>query len=264
MDILTRIFEQKRSRLREARCRVSLSDIRAQAMDTPEPRDFPGYIKRPEASPIRYICELKKASPSQGLIRKDFNPEEIAKIYMESGASAISVLTEEDFFQGSPDYLKTVRKVADIPLLRKDFIFDEYQIYETRALGADAVLLIAAMLSKSQAEELAALASELGLSVLFEVHNWRELDTALVLDMPIIGINNRNLKTMEIDLNTTVELLKDIPPDRLVISESGINTRADVEFISNHRVDAILIGTALMKAKDIRAKLQELFINQTF
>ncbi len=163
------------------------------------------------------------------------------------------------FFQGNLEYLKAVRGVVDIPLLRKDFIFDEYQIYESRAWGADAVLLIAAMLSRSQAEELSALSAELGLAVLFEVHHWKEVDTALLLDMPIIGINNRNLKTLQIDLQTTVELLKDIPPDRVVVSESGISTRADVEFISAHRVDAILIGTAIMKAEDIRARIRELF-----
>ena len=259
MDILKRIFEKKTERLKEVKSKVSPAEIKAMAMDSPPPLDFLSAIKRAKGKPINYICEIKRTSPSKGLIREDFNPLEIASIYRESGASAISVLTEEDFFQGSPEYLKIVRTAVDIPLLRKDFVFDEYQIFEARAWGADAVLLIAAMLSRSQAEELSGLASELGLSVLFEVHHWRELDTAMLLDMPIIGINNRNLKTLKVDLNTTVELLKDVPPDRVVVSESGISTREDVQFISACRVDAVLIGTALMKAKDIRAKIKELF-----
>ncbi len=259
MDILDRIFEHKKARLKEAKSRTPIMEVRKRAKDTPRPLDFKKAIKRSPDGPVNFICELKKASPSKGLIREDFNPIEIADIYGDEGASAISVLTEEDFFQGNLEYLKAVRGVVDIPLLRKDFIFDEYQIYESRAWGADAVLLIAAMLSRSQAEELSALSAELGLAVLFEVHHWKEVDTALLLDMPIIGINNRNLKTLQIDLQTTVELLKDIPPDRVVVSESGISTRADVEFISAHRVDAILIGTAIMKAEDIRARIRELF-----
>ncbi|NOX20723.1 MAG: indole-3-glycerol phosphate synthase TrpC [Nitrospirae bacterium] len=259
MDILREIFQRRKLRLEEARARVSLSEVRAKALDSPEPRNFLGAIKRPESTPIRYICEIKRASPSKGLIREDFSPVEIAQIYQDYGAACISVLTEEDYFQGSLDYLRQVRQTVQVPLLRKDFIFDEYQIYEARAEGADAVLLIAAMLSRAQAEELFHLSSELGLGVLFEVHHWKELDTALLLDFPIIGINNRNLKTLEIDLNKTIELLKDIPSDRVVVSESGINTRADVEFIASHRVDAILIGTALMRADDIGRKIKELF-----
>jgi indole-3-glycerol phosphate synthase len=259
MDILKRIFEQKIERLKEAKSTLSLSEIKGMAMDSPSPLDFQKAIKRTQGTPINYICEIKKASPSKGLIREDFNPIEIADIYRDEGASALSVLTEEDFFQGNLEYLKAVRGVVDIPLLRKDFIFDEYQIYESRAWGADAVLLIASMLSRSQAEELAGLAAELGLSVLFEVHHWKEVDTALLLDMPIIGINNRDLKTLKVDLQNTAELLKDIPPDRVVVSESGITTREDVEFISSLGVDAILIGTALMKEHDIGAKIRELF-----
>ncbi len=259
MDILRRIVEKKKERLEEEKCRVPLAGIKAMALDTPLPADFTAAVTRPRGDRPRLIAELKKASPSKGLIREDFDPRRIAGIYEAGGAAAMSVLTEEDFFRGSREYLRIVREVSRLPLLRKDFIFDEYQVYEARAFGADAVLLIAAMLSRSQAEELFHLDRELGISVLFEVHHWKELDTALLIDVPLIGINNRDLKTLEIDLNTTVELLRDIPGGKTVVSESGIERREDVDLLADAGVDALLVGTALMRAGDPGRKIRELF-----
>jgi len=225
----------------------------------PDARPFGEAIKRREGEKIHVIAEIKKASPSKGLIRADFDPIEIAGIYRDMGASAISVLTEEDFFQGRLEYIRQVKDAVELPVLRKDFIIDEYQIYEARASGADAVLLIAVILSRGQADDYLHMAEELGMSVLFEVHNYRELDMALLIDAPVIGINNRNLDTLEIDLNTTVELLKDIPEGKIIVTESGVSSREDVEFFERSRVDAVLIGTALMREKDMAMKYEELF-----
>lgn len=259
MTVLDRIIEAKRERLEECKRRISSEEIKSRAADAAAPSDFSSAIRRTDGGKIGLIAEIKKASPSRGLIRNDFQPEEIARIYAERGASAISVLTEEDFFKGSIEYLQKVKKAVSLPILRKDFIFDDYQIYEARAFGADAILLIESVLSRSQAEEFFSLASELGLSVLFEVHHWKELDTALLIDLPVIGINNRNLKTLEIDLNTTIELLKDIPEGKVVVSESGIERREDVELFEKTAVDALLVGTTLMKSEDIGGRIEELF-----
>ncbi len=261
MGVLEEIVKRKKDRLREQKAIMPFKELRARASDIPGPKDFTSAIKRTPPESLKFIAEIKKASPSKGLIRKDFHPLEIARVYEEKGAAAISVLTEEDYFQGSLEYLKQVKEGVKIPILRKDFIFDEYQVYESRASGADAILLIDAILSRSQAEELLELSTEIGLSVLYEVHHWRELERALELDVPIIGINNRDLKTLKINLNTTKELLKDIPEDKIVVSESGINTREDVRFIESLPVDAVLIGTALMQAADIGDKIRELFFN---
>jgi len=235
MSILEGIVERKRERLSVSKAKRPLAEVRARAHDAPEPQDFSAAVKRPAGENLRLIAEIKKASPSKGLMREDFDPAGIAGIYRRCGASAISVLTEEDFFQGSIDYIPVVKEAAGLPVLRKDFIFDEYQVYEARACGADAVLLIAGMLSRSQAEELFHLAGELSLSVLFEVHHWRELDTALLIDVPVIGINNRDLRTLKIDLNTTLELLGDIPGEKTVVSESGIESRKDVDLLAKTR-----------------------------
>ena len=259
MSILDRIVESKRARLEVRKAKVPLSEIKSRAHAAPNPRDFPSAVKRSEGDKIRLIAELKKASPSKGLIREDFDPVSIVRIYEGKGASAISVLTEEDFFQGTIEYIPKVKEVTGLPVLRKDFIFDPYQVYEAKAYRADAILLIAAMLSRSQAGELFHLARELDLSVLFEVHHWKELDTVLLIDAPVIGINNRDLNTLTVNLNTTIELLKDIPVEKTVVSESGIERREDVEFFEKTRVDALLVGTALMKAGDIGRKIEELF-----
>ena len=258
MGILDEIVSKKRERLGIAKSGVPLKGIKSRIADAGKPRDFRSAIKRNHIGRIKLIAEIKKASPSKGVIREEFDPVEIATIY-EKKADAISVLTEEDFFQGRLEFISAVKKITTIPLLRKDFIFDEYQIYESRANEADAILLIAAILSKNQAEEYLHLARELGLSVLFEVHDLKELETALSVNADIIGINNRDLKTLKIDLNNTFIIKKEIPSDKIVISESGIKTRDDILRLESAGIDAVLIGTSFMEAKDIGKKIEELF-----
>ncbi len=262
MGILKEIVDKKKLRLDDAKSRISLSELKSRTNDISEPRAFEEAIKRSGDGPIKVISEIKQASPSKGPIREDFDPIDIAKIYQEKGASAISVLTEEDFFQGSLEYIQQVKDVTTIPVLRKDFIIDEYQIYEARVNGADAVLLIAAILSKRQADDYLHMALETGLSVLFEVHDHKELDTVLQVDAPVVGINNRNLDTLKIDLKTTLDMLKDIPPEKIIVTESGVSNRKDVELFERTRIDAVLIGTALMKESDIAGKYDQLFMPQ--
>lgn len=259
MGILKEIIDKKEQRLGHAKSRISVTELKSKMKDIPAPRSFDEAIMRSENGPIKVIAEIKKASPSKGLIREDFDPVNIAKTYQEKGASALSVLTEEDFFQGSLEYIKQVRGVTSLPVLRKDFIIDEYQIYEARGTGADAILLIAAILSKGQADDFFHTAIETGLSVLFEIHEYKELDMVLRLDVPVIGINNRNLDTLKIDLNTTLDMMKDIPSEKIIVTESGVSSRKDVELFEKTGIDAILIGTALMKERDISDKYDELF-----
>ena len=258
MGILDEIVGKKRERLSLAKSRVPLSALKPRISDIEKPRDFKAALKRKQDEKIKLVAEIKKASPSKGVIRKNFEPPEIAKIY-EKQADAISILTEEDFFQGNIEFISKVKKITTIPLLRKDFLFDEYQIYESRANEADAILLIAAILDKNQAKEYLHLAEELGLSVLFEVHDLKELEMALFIDADIIGINNRNLKTLKIDINTTFEIKKEIPSGKILVSESGIKTRDDVLRLEAAGIDAVLIGTSFMEAGDIGKKIEELF-----
>lgn len=257
MSILDKIVEKKRERLDDVKARTPLSELRSRIPDTEKPRYFISAIKRDNGR-IRLIAEIKKASPSKGVIREDFDPVKIARIYEDKSVDAISVLTEEDFFSGDLKYIQSVKGVTTRPVLRKDFIFDEYQIYEARANSADAVLLIAALLYPTQAEEYIHLCKELGLAALFEVHDHEELEKALRVDADIIGINNRDLKTMSIDLNTTFLLKKDIPNGKIVVSESGINTRDDALRLEDAGVDAMLIGTSIMESGDIGKKIDEL------
>jgi len=256
--VLDRIVAQRREALLATRRAVSLEEIRHRAADTETTRDFYGALRRPPTEPLRLIAELKKASPSKGLIREDFDPVRIAGIYQTHGANAISVLTEEEHFQGSLSFLESVRKAVRLPLLRKDFIVDPYQVYEARAYGADAVLLIAAVCDNGLLRDLAGLARELDLGVLAEVHDEVELERVLAQDLPVVGINNRNLKTLSIDLAVSERLAGMIPADRIVVTESGINTRADVERFEHTRVNAMLVGTALMQSSDIGGKIGEL------
>ncbi len=207
---------------------------------------------------IGIIAELKKASPSLGLIRNDFNPSKIARIYAENGASAISVITDKKFFQGDIKFLTEVKAIVNLPVLRKDFIIDPYQIYEAKLYGADALLLIATVLSKDQLKGLLALTHELGLEALVEVHDERDIERALEAGANIIGINNRNLKTLKTDINTCLNLVKKIPEDKIKVAESGIKSKKDVRVIKEAGFDAILIGTVLMQSQDIAQKLQEL------
>lgn len=258
MNILNEILKHKREELRAVKSDVPLSELKTRIADLDKVKSFRAAVKRQQNSGIRLIAELKKASPSKGLIREDFNLPEIVSIYNRKKVAAISVLTERRFFSGSLDYLREARKMTQKPLLRKDFIFDDYQVYEARANRADAVLLIAAALEKSQLSDLYGLAKELSLDCLVEIHNYRDLDNALNCGSEIIGINNRDLVTLDISLGVTFDFLKDIPDDRTVVSESGINTRADVESVESTRTDAVLVGTAIMKAADIGAKIDEL------
>ena len=253
--ILDEIIANKKNELAETKRRMPVSEVKAKAFDKEPAR---GFGKALSKGGIRLIAEVKKASPSKGVIREDFDPVGIATIYEESGSSCISVLTERKFFQGKLEYLGQIRKAVGLPLLRKDFIIDEYQIYESRVHGADAILLIASLLGKAQAEEYLHLCGELGLSVLFEVHSLDELEKVMRLNTDIIGINNRDLNTLSVDLHTTSSLKREIPPGRIVVSESGITTRDDMQQLDKDGVDAVLIGTSLMKSKDIGKKLDEL------
>lgn len=257
MGVIETIIEKKRLRLDALRSKEPLEAVRARAEGAGATLDFEGSVTRKEGQGIRLIAELKKASPSKGLIRADFDPAAMAGVY-DTRAQAISVLTEEDFFGGSLEYLSLARASSSLPLLRKDFIFDEYQIYEARAAGADAILLIAMALDDAEAGEYMALARELGLGVLFEVHDMKELERALKLGAPIIGINNRDLGTLEISLDTTFRLKAEVPPGHLVVSESGIGTREDVLRLEEAGIDAMLIGTTFMKSPDVGAKVDEL------
>lgn len=257
MSILNRIVTQKKERLAHAKTEASIARLRDIIKGIPLPFDFEQAIRR-KVGQIRLIAEVKKASPSKGLIRKDFDHKAIAGAYRENKADAISVLTEEDFFEGRLNFLAEVKTISLLPVLRKDFIFDEYQIYEARANQADAILLIAAILDKNQAEEYLHISRELGMAVLFEVHDHQELEMALRIKAPVIGINNRNLKTLQIDMNTTLELKGEIPSGRIIVSESGIRTRDDVLRLERAGIDAMLIGTSFMEAADIGRKIEEL------
>jgi indole-3-glycerol phosphate synthase len=254
--ILNEIIAQKKEELAETKHRAPLSEVKAKASDAGPVRSFGKALSRGGA--IRLIAEVKKASPSKGVIREDFDPVGIARVYEESGAACISVLTEEKFFQGKLEYLGLIRIAAGLPLLRKDFIVDEYQIYEARAAGADAILLIAACLEKEQMTDYLGVAGRLGLDVLVESHTYRELDRSLLAGATLVGINNRDLTTFVVSLQTTLDLLKDIPDDRTVVSESGIRTRDDVITLEKAGVDAILVGESLMREKDIGRKVKEL------
>ncbi|HMK60810.1 MAG TPA: indole-3-glycerol phosphate synthase TrpC [Dissulfurispiraceae bacterium] len=256
-NILSGVVDKKKEKIVDAKYRLPIAQIKRMLADIEPPRDFRRSIRR-DQGPIRLIAEIKKASPSKGLIRDNFDLLQIARIYEENRVDAISVLTEEDYFQGHLSYLEIVHRSATKPLLRKDFIIDDYQIYESRLSGADAVLLIGAILDINQASEYCAMATELGMTVLFEVHNSKELEEALLIGADVIGINNRNLKTLDIDLSTTLRLKNTIPADKIVVSESGIRTRKDVLILESYGVDAMLIGTAFMESTDIAVKIEEL------
>jgi len=260
MDILRSIVAKRAERLEDAQCRTTLHELKSRIADLDRPRDFKSALEG--RGPIRLIAEIKKVSPSKGLIRSDFDPVAIASVYESKPVSAVSVLTEEDYFQGHLSYVGRVKAVTTKPVLRKDFIIDEYQIYESRVFGADAILLIAAILEKGRAGEYLKIASELGLGVLFEIHNEEDLAKALAADADIIGINNRDLKTMTIDLSTTLRLAKDVPAGRLLVSESGIRSRRDVLTLQDNGIDAMLIGTSFMEAPDIGKKIDELMSDQ--
>ena len=258
-DILKKILDHKRVEVAAAKAAMPLSELRARLPGLPPAKGFAASLERTAtAGKTAIIAEVKKGSPSKGVIRADFDHLAIASVYAENGASCISVLTDEHFFLGNLVFLSGIRKVVNIPLLRKDFIFDPYQVYEARVAGADAILLIAAMLDLPRLKDLASLAGELGLDVLLEVHEREELETAVETDCRLIGINNRSLRTFVTDLSTTERLAPLLPADRLLVAESGINTRAEIVRLRHAGAKAFLIGESLMREPDIGMKLREL------
>ena len=259
-DILARILERKREEVAEGVRRVPVADMRRRAEDAPSPRGFRAALeaKIGKGRPA-VIAEIKRASPSRGVIRRDFDPPVIAAGYERGGAAALSVLTDRDFFQGAPGHLRAARSATGLPALRKDFLVDPWQVHEARAMGADCVLLIVAALDDGALRELAALAGELGLDTLVEVHEDAELERALRAGAPLIGINNRDLRTFETSLATTERLASRVPEDRLTVTESGIASRADVARLRAHGVHAFLVGEAFMSAPDPGERLAALF-----
>ena len=254
--ILDEIIANKKEELAGTKRQTPFPDIKSKAVNAEPTRGFEKALSSP--GDIRLIAEVKKASPSKGIIREDFDPIKIARTYEESGASCLSVLTEKKFFQGELEYLGRIRNVVNVPLLRKDFIIDEYQIHEARAAGADAILLIAACLEQQQIEDYMGIARLLGLDVLVESHTYKELDKTMRAGATLVGINNRDLATFTVSLQTTLDLVKDIPDDRIVVSESGIKTRDDVVRLHQAGVDAVLVGESLMRENDIGKKVKEL------
>jgi len=259
--ILKKILIRKQEEIIERKKQSPLEELHEKFLVNNPVRGFYRRIASTveEGNPA-IIAEIKKASPSKGIIRHDYDPVWIAKSYTEAGATCLSVLTDIDFFQGSDNHLKQVRDISPLPILRKDFIIDPYQVYETRAIGADCILLIVAALTDVQLQELSGIALELELDVLVEVHNREEMERALMLRTPLIGINNRDLNTFKTDLNTTISLLTDIFPDRTVVTESGIHNKEDVALMRKNNVNVFLVGEAFMSADNPGEKLEELFL----
>lgn len=263
-DILNKIVAVKHEEVAAAIKKKPLAVVREDAESRVLTRDFEGALRQKiVAGEAAVIAEIKKASPSKGVLREDFIPADIAQSYAEGdgkiSAACLSVLTDRQFFQGSPDYLKQARASCELPVLRKDFVVDPYQVYEARAMGADCILLIAACLEDALMADLEAIARSLNMAVLVEVHDRDELHRALKLKTPLVGINNRNLRTFEVSLQTTLDLLPDVPADRLLITESGILARADVQTMRAARVNAFLVGEAFMRSPEPGLALAELF-----
>jgi len=255
--MLDKIIAEKRKEVAQRKRSLPLSILKERIAQIRAPLDFTAALS---GDSTRLIAEVKRASPSRGVLCPDFDPVALAKSYAQAGAAAISVLTETNYFQGSIDHLVAIREAVNLPLLRKDFIFDPYQIYESRTYGADALLLIVAILSQEQLKELLSLGSSLGLSCLVEVHNESEVERALSSSAKIIGINNRDLATFAVDINTTHRLRPLIPKERIVVSESGVSRREDVEKLKEWGVNAVLVGEALITADDIPARMKELIL----
>lgn len=257
--ILDDILQNKRLEIEKAKAEFPIDGIMDKLTKVPRPKDFERAVAyRGGADRVRIIAEIKRGSPSKGMIREYFVPAEIARGYIEGGAAAISVITDEKFFMGKLEYLTALRGNIRLPLLRKDFIIDEYQVYESRVSGADALLLIVAALPKDELKRLLGLSYSLGMSALVEVHDEKELETALDIGARIIGVNNRDLKTFKTDLETTERLAPYVPKDRVLVSESGINTHDDILRLRECGVEAFLIGEALMREENFRKKLREL------
>jgi indole-3-glycerol phosphate synthase len=259
-DILQKIVAVKREEIAAGLKKKSLAAMREDAESRVMTRDFEGALRAAiAAGRAAVIAEVKKASPSKGILRSDFIAADIAQSYAEHGAACLSVLTDQQFFQGCNDFLKQARASCQLPVLRKDFMVDPYQVFEARAIGADCILLIVACLSDAQMSELEAVARHLGMAVLVEVHDASELQRALKLKTPLLGINNRNLRTFEVSLDTTLSMMADVPADKLLITESGILKRSDVQTMRDAGVHAFLVGEAFMRAPDPGAALAELF-----
>lgn len=259
-DILNKILATKVEEIAAAQAKISLAKVQALAAQQAPARDFVGAIRNKIAEgKAAVIAEIKKASPSKGVIREDFKPAEIAASYEQGGAACLSVLTDEQYFQGSADYLKQARAACTLPVLRKDFMVDVYQVYEARAMGADCILLIAAALTLPQMQQLESVAHSLGMAVLVEVHNGEELAQAVQLTTPLLGINNRNLRTFEVTLDTTLGLLDKITSDKIVVTESGIFTTDDVELMRDNAVNTFLVGEAFMRQENPGAELAKVF-----
>ncbi len=254
-DILKDIVTKKKERIVLASQQLSLEDLKAKLTGLAATRAFKEAISKPRQ--ISLIAEIKQASPSKGMIRQNFNLQEIAQAYQEAGAQAVSVLTEEDFFSGNPAYINEVKTKFSGPVLRKDFILESYQVYESRYLGADAILLIADLLTKEKLVEFMQIADGLGLDYIVEVHDEKELKKVLSLKVPVIGINNRNLHTLEVDFKTTEKLFTLVPKDKIVIVESGIKNSQDILFLKILGASAVLVGTAFMESADIKSKVEE-------
>lgn len=258
--VLEKIIARKYEEVAERRSRTSLDELERLAAAADPVRGFAAAVqRRVKAKEAAVIAEVKKASPSKGVLRENFDPAEIARSYEAGGAACLSVLTDVDFFQGADAYLQQARAACSLPVIRKDFMVDPYQVVEARALGADCILLIVAALEDARMAELAAVAAQHGLDVLVEVHDGDELERALKLETPLLGINNRNLHTFEVNLETTLDLLPRVPQDRVVVTESGILNRADVELMEINQVYAFLVGEAFMRAEQPGAELQRLF-----
>ena len=259
-DILKKILATKVEEVAAASAAKPLAVVRAEAESQPAPRNFAGALQaKVAAGKPAVIAEIKKASPSKGVLRADFRPAEIAASYEQHGAACLSVLTDRQYFQGAPEYLQAARAACALPVLRKDFLVDPYQVFEARAMGADAILLIVSALSLAEMQDFEAIAFGLGMSVLVEVHDGNELELALQLKTPLIGINNRNLRTFEVSLQNTLDLLPRIPADRLVVTESGILEVADVSLMRQNGVHAFLVGEAFMRAPEPGEALASLF-----
>jgi len=259
-DILQKICATKVEEVAAARAAMPLAVLRAEAEAQPAPRDFVGAIRaRHAAGRPAVIAEIKKASPSKGVIRADFRPAEIAAAYERAGAACLSVLTDRQYFQGAPEYLQAARAACALPALRKDFLVDAWQVHEARAMGADAILLIVASLELAQMLEMEAIARDYGMAVLVEVHDGAELELALRLQTPLVGINNRNLRTFEVSLQTTLELRRRVPAERIVVTESGILAPDDVALMRDNAVQTFLVGEAFMRVADPGEGLRALF-----
>lgn len=256
--LLARILENKKKELAEDRVRLPLKEIKTRLRDMEPPRNFHASISPIKDRTVKLIAEIKKRSPVKGLLIEDLKPDDLARRYEEAGASAISVITERRFFSGEPGYINMAKRVTKIPVLRKDFILEDYQIYESRYIGADAILLIASIVEPSALSDFIELSSEIGMSSLVEIHNERELEGALKADAEIIGINNRDLTTFKIDINTTFRIMKVVPEGKIVVSESGIDSRDSVQRLADAGIHAILVGESIVTSKNVGEKIKEL------